>query len=103
MQFELIDAYLLGENANKAALIQRLLAEPSPKIAAAGPFYEGLRMLGSRTPDLTLCALRLVLAGKKAEDDAVLALRAASDGARAGGPGAEEARRSYHALLSTDV
>lgn len=101
MQFELIDAYLLGENADKGELIRQLVAAPAD-VAAARAFYEGMRMLGARTPDLSLVALRLVLAGKKADDERVVALRRASEAVRAGGEGAPGARQAYFALLSPD-
>ena len=43
-----------------------------------------MRILGPRTPDLTLVALRLVLAGKPATDAAVVELRDVAEKARSG-------------------
>ena len=82
MEFELLDRYLLEAKPDKADVVKALLAQRSG-VAAAQPFYEGMRMLGARTPDLTLVALRLVLAGKKADDENVVALRALAERARA--------------------
>lgn len=98
MHFELIDEYLLTGTPQKAQVIEKLLREPSD-LAAAAPFYEGMRILGARTPDLTLVALRLVLAGKRADDDSVVALREHAEAARAGGANAAEAREAYTRFL----
>jgi hypothetical protein len=43
-----------------------------------------MRLLGARTPDLTLVALRLVLSGKTADDASVVTLRDLSERARRG-------------------
>jgi hypothetical protein len=103
MHFELIDEYLLTGTPSKARVIETLLREPGD-LAAAAPFYEGMRILGARTPDLTLVALRLVLAGKRADDEAVVALRSHVEAARAGGEGAEQARDAYkRALLAVAI
>jgi hypothetical protein len=83
MEFELLDRYLLEAEPAKADVIKALLAKRS-EVTAAQPFYEGMRMLGVRTPDLTLVALRLVLAGKKADDESVVALRDLAQRARSG-------------------
>ena len=74
MNFELLDRYLLAGAPSKAVTIRRLLEKPSDA-AGAAPFYEGLRLLGPRTPELALIALRLVLAGKKADDATVVRAR----------------------------
>jgi hypothetical protein len=74
MEFELLDAYLLTGEPPKRDVIARLLSTRPPAPGAAA-FYEGMQRLGTRTPDLTLIALRLVLAGKKADDANVTALR----------------------------
>jgi len=100
MSFELLDGYLLDEKPVKAEVIRRLLADPSGE-AAAKPFYEGMRLLGTRTPDLTLVALRLVLAGKKADDESVVELRTLIDRVRKAGPGATTERRAYEQKLAT--
>ncbi len=99
MNFELLDRYLLEGKPEKAEVVKTLLAQPSP-LAAAVPFYEGMRMLGARTPDLTLLALRLVLVGRKADDASVIALRALSEQARAAGAGDSAERRAYHEAVS---
>jgi hypothetical protein len=98
MLFELIDEYLLTGAPPKARVIKDLLANPSER-AEAAPFYEGMRMLGARTPDLALVALRLVLAGKRADDASVTELREHADRARAGGTGAAAARDAYTRAL----
>ncbi|HUA09994.1 MAG TPA: hypothetical protein VMA98_12080 [Candidatus Acidoferrales bacterium] len=102
MHFELIDEYLFTGSPPKAQVVATLLAERSP-LAAAAPFYEGMRMLGARTPDLTLVALRLVLAGKRADDAGVIALRDAAAKVRAGGGEAGAAKKSYMELLAAVV
>ena len=83
MGFEPLDRYLLAGTGQKERLVNELLAHRS-ELPAAAPFYEGMRMLGGRTPDLTFIALRLVLAGKKADDQSVVRLRAIVERARAG-------------------
>jgi hypothetical protein len=83
MDFELLDGYLLDGTPPKAEVIRKLL-EQRPSAPGAAPFYEGMQRLGARTPDLTLIALRLVLAGKRAEDAAVTWLRDLVARARSG-------------------
>ena len=95
MDFESLDGYLLAGTPSKAEVVRQLLARRSD-VAAAAPFYEGIARLGARTPDLALLALRLVLAGRKADDAAVLRLRELSERARSGDAGAEA---EYRALL----
>ncbi len=95
MEFELIDGYLLDGRPAKAEVVRRLLARPAP-IERAGPFYEGMRVLAGRTPDLSLMALRLTLAGKPADDAAVVRLRGIVERARGGDDGA---RAAYHEEL----
>ena len=99
MDFELIDRYLLDGKPAKADVVAQLLASPSDT-PAAKPFYEGMKLLGPRTPDLTLIALRLVLGGRKADDAAVVALRDCVELVRAGGSGADEARAAYRQALA---
>jgi len=93
MEFDLLDGYLLDGSPPKAEVIRRLLELPPPNPRAAA-FYEGLRILGARTPDLSLIALRLVLAGKTADDASVTHLREIVARARAGDASAREAYRS---------
>jgi hypothetical protein len=95
MDFESLDGYLLSGAPSKAELVPRLLAQ-RPDIAAAAPFYEGIARLGLRTPDLALLALRLVLAGRKADDASVRHLRELSERARTGDAAA---RDEYRAML----
>lgn len=94
MDFELLDGYLLDGMPCKAEVVRQLLENRSHAPAAA-PFYEGFRRLGARTPDLALIALRLVLAGKKADDAAVTRVRDLIARVRAGDP---SARDEYRAL-----
>ncbi len=99
MDFELIDRYLLDGKPAKADVVAQLLTSPS-NVPAAKPFYEGMKMLGPRTPDLTLIALRLVLSGRKAEDTAVVQLRDYVEQVHAGGPEADQARAAYREALA---
>ena len=90
MNFELLDRYLLDGSPAKGEVVRRLLETPV-QAPGAPPFYEGMRLLGARTPDLTLIALRLVLSGKKADDAAVVHVREIVARARAGDAGARDA------------
>ena len=96
MEFDLLDGYLLDGSPAKSEVIQRLL-DSAPPTPQAAPFYEGMRILGARTPDLSLMALRLVLAGKTADDAAVTQLRSVVERARGGDAGA---RRIYRDLCA---
>ncbi len=96
MSFELLDGYLLDAAPSKAEVVRRLLESPVGGQGAA-PFYEGMRLLGARTPELALVALRLTLAGKRPDDAAVVRLRGIVDRARAGDA---SARDEYRALLA---
>jgi hypothetical protein len=93
VEFELLDGYLLGGEPPKAEVVRWLL-QTRPDAPGAAPFYEGIQRLGARTPELTLIALRLVLAGRKADDAAVVWLRDIVERARAGDAGAREEYRS---------
>jgi hypothetical protein len=93
MEFELLDGYLLDGKPDRGEVVRRLLQSPS-QVEGASPFYEGMRLLGKRTPDLSLIALRLVLAGKRADDAGVTGLRAVVERARAGDAAAREEFRS---------
>jgi hypothetical protein len=95
MDFELLDGYLLDGTPPKAEVVRRLL-ENRPPAPGAAPFYEGLQRLGARTPDLALIALRLVLAGLKADDATVTTVRDLIARVHAGDPAA---RDEYRALL----
>jgi hypothetical protein len=96
--FELLDRYLLDGSPEKAEVVSALL-EARAGGAPAQPFYDGMRLLGARSPDLSLMALRLVLAGKKADDASVVRLREVVDRARRGDGGA---RDEYRALLAPE-
>ena len=98
MEFELLDGYLLDGTPEKDEAVRRLLASPS-RVEGASPFYEGMRLLGKRTPELSLIALRLVLAGKRADDASVTQLRALVERARRGDA---VARAEYREMLGTD-
>ncbi|MHB8432635.1 MAG: hypothetical protein ACYDCA_03395 [Candidatus Tyrphobacter sp.] len=90
----LIDAQLLDPDGSLPGLVKSLLAHPPPNDAAR-PFYEGMRVLGPRTPQLAVLALRLVLAGRRADDASVRRLRTLVEHIRAGGSDAAVARREY--------
>jgi hypothetical protein len=94
MEFESLDRYLLDGSPPKADVVRDLLAR-RPEAPGAAPFYEGMQRLGARTPDLSLIALRLVLAGKKADDAAVVRLRDVVARARSG----DAAARAEYASL----
>jgi len=95
MDFELLDGYLLDGLPSKAEVVRKLLEDP-PFAEGAPPFYEGMQRLGARTPDLALIALRLVLAGRKADDATVVWLRDVVARARSGDP---SARSEYLAAI----
>lgn len=92
MSFEPLDNYLLTGTPPKGEVVASLLAEP-PGAPGSAPFFEGMRLLGARTPDLTLIALRLVLSGKHAHDAAVVELRDLSERSRKGDAQARDAYR----------
>lgn len=94
MEFELLDGYLLDGVPSKSEVVRALLDE-KPGAEGAAPFYEGLQRLGARTPDLALIALRLVLAGKRADDTTVAWLRDVVTRARSGD---SAAREEYHTI-----
>lgn len=93
MDFESLDAYLLDGMPPKGDVVRQLL-ENRPQERAAAAFYEGFERLGARTPDLALIALRLVLAGVKADDAAVTRARDLIARVHAGDPAAREEYRA---------
>lgn len=99
MDFDLLDRYLLDESVKKSEVVAHLL-KSRPDVPGAAPFYQGMELLGGKTPDLTLIALRLVLAGKKADDENVIRLRGVIERARAKGIDAASARENYRRELS---
>lgn len=94
----LLDAHLLDGNPSREELVATLLATP-PVSERARPYYEGLRILGARTPELALIALRLALAGRTVDDASVTRFRGLLQNARAGGAGSENARKEYESLF----
>lgn len=98
MEFPLLDRYLLEGVPSKEEVVNALLRE-RPDAPGAAAFYEGIARLGSRTPDLSLMALRLVLAGKKADDAAVKRLRKIVEQARSKDGAAADAALAYRKEL----
>jgi hypothetical protein len=98
MEFNLLDRYLLEGAPAKAQVVEDVLKRPAD-VPGAAAFYQGIRMLGPKTPDLTLIALRLVLAGKPADDAHVVRLRDLSERARAKGADAQSAIDAYYKEL----
>jgi hypothetical protein len=82
MGFEVVDGYLLGDAVSKPSVVEAVLANRSDAPAAA-PFYRALEAVGARAADEAFIALRLVLAGRDADDAAVRRLRAVAGFARA--------------------
>lgn len=90
MELHPLDGYLLDGSPAKADAIAAALRERSPE-PKAQPFYRALEAVGVRAADDALLALRLVLGGKAADDEAIVAARAARARVKAGEPGAREA------------
>lgn len=90
MDVAALDRYLLTGSPAKAEVVAGLLAMPSPPDQAR-PFLEGLRVLGPRTPDLALIALRLALSARPHGDHDVTRLRGLVEKARGGDAAAREA------------
>lgn len=99
MDFPFLDRYLLEGTPPKAQVVKELLGKRVDTPGAAA-FYQGIEMLGPKTPDLSLIALRLVLAGKPADDEHVVRLRDLSERARAGGGDAQSAVDAYYKELA---
>jgi hypothetical protein len=93
-----LDGYLLDGRPAKAEAIAAALRERSDD-PRAQPFYRALEALGARAADEALLALRLVLAGKLADDDAIRALRDARKRAQAGDA---QARSAYVQAVGGD-
>lgn len=98
MQFDFLDRYLLDAAPAKAQVVKELLAHRASAPGAAA-FYQGIEMLGPKTPDLTLIALRLVLAGKTADDERVVRVRQLVERARANGADRQDAVDGYYKEL----
>lgn len=99
MDFDLLDRYLLDGAPPKGQVVKDLLKHRAG-VPGAAAFYQGIEMLGPKTPDLTLIALRLVLAGKPADDVHVVRLRQLVERARAKGIDAQSAVDAYYKELS---
>lgn len=98
MDFDLLDRYLLDGAPPKGQVVKDLLKNRAG-VPGAAAFYQGIEMLGPKTPDLTLIALRLVLAGKPADDVHVVRLRHLTERARAKGIDAQSAVDDYYKEL----
>lgn len=94
MEFDSLDNYLLDGSGSKADLIEKLLQSRDER-AEAAPFYRALEILGAKAADEALMALRLVLAGKPAEDESIKRMRKNVAASRHGGPDAGQAREDY--------
>lgn len=98
MDFDYLDRYLLDGAPPKAQVVKDLLKKRAD-VPGAAAFYQGIQMLGPKTPDLTLIALRLILAGKPADDVHVVRLRNLVDRARAKGIDAQSSIDAYYKEL----
>ena len=85
-----LDGYLLDGSPAKADAIAAALRERSPD-PKAQPFYRAFETVGARAADEALLALRVILGGNTADDETIVAARAARARAKAGEPGAREA------------
>jgi hypothetical protein len=79
-----LDGYLLDGRPAKADAIAAALRDRSPE-PRAQPFYRALETIGARAADEALLALRLVLGGKPADDESIVAARAARARSKTGG------------------
>jgi hypothetical protein len=78
----LIDRYLLGDPVSKPDVVAALLADRTAAPEAAA-FYRAFEAIGARAADEAFVALRLILAGRAPEDEAVRRVRALGRVARA--------------------
>jgi hypothetical protein len=85
-----LDGYLLDGSPGKADAIAAALRQRSPD-PKAQPFYRALETVGARAADEALLALRVILGGNAADDETIVAARAARARVKAGEPGAREA------------
>ena len=76
MELHPLDGYFLDGTPSKADAIRAVLRERSGE-PRAQPFYRALDAVGVKAADEALLALRLVLGGNAATDQAVIAARAA--------------------------
>lgn len=98
MKFDYLDRYLLEGAPPKAQVVKEVLKNRTD-VPGTAAFYEGIKLLGPKTPDLSLIALRLVLAGKTADDTAVVRMRQIIDRARAKGIDHQTAVNAYYKEL----
>ena len=89
MELHPLDGYLLDGRPPKAEAIAAALRDRSPD-ERAQPFYRALETIGARAADEALLALRLVLGGKAAGDETIVAARAARARAKTGGAAERE-------------
>ena len=99
MELHPLDGYLLDGSPAKAEAIAAALRARSAD-ERAQPFYRALETVGARAADEALLALRLVLGGKAADDEAIVAARTARARGKTGG--AEE-REAYFRTVGTIV
>ena len=90
MELHPLDGYLLDGSPAKAEAIAAALRDRSTD-PRAQPFYRALATVGVRAADEALLALRLVLGGKVAGDETIVAARAARVRAKSGEAGARDA------------
>ena len=90
MELHPLDGYLLDGHPAKAEAIAAALRNRSVD-PRAQPFYRALETVGVRAADEALLALRLVLGGKVAADETIVAARAARSRAKSGEEGARDA------------
>ncbi len=93
-----LDGYLLDGSPAKVDAIGAVLQNQQPDNERAQPFYRALDLLGTRVPDETLMGLRIALAGRPADDDAIRTMRSQVAAARSGDAGA---RAAYLASVET--
>lgn len=89
MELHPLDGYFLDGTPSKADAIRAALRDRSTE-PRAQPFYRALDAVGVRAADEALLALRLVLGGNAATDEAVIAARAALRRAKSGDPAARQ-------------
>lgn len=97
MELHPLDGYFLDGTPSKADAIRAALDDRSSE-PRAQPFYRALAAVGARAADEALLALRLVLGGNAATDEAVIAARAALRRAKSGDP---TARQEYLRAVGT--
>ncbi|GAC1574869.1 MAG: hypothetical protein NVS3B7_07000 [Candidatus Elarobacter sp.] len=97
MELHPLDGYLLDGRPSKADAIAAALRDRSAD-PRAQPFYRALETVGARAADEALLALRLVLGGRVADDESIVAARTARQRGKAGTP---EEREAYLHTVGT--